>query len=294
MAKFVFSAFADEAGSTLEEQISTLKDNGIGYIEPRKIDGKGILELSREELLSIKKALDENGIKVNALGSPIGKYPIKDDFETHLLDFEKALTACEVLETENIRMFSFFTTPEERKTRREEILRRLTYMVNLAEKRGIRLCHENESLIYGEQPDEVRDLLRSIPGLYGIFDPANYRMNDADVMDGIDATLINFGYMHIKDAIFETQTIVPAGEGEGKIGEIIDVINENVDDTVYLTLEPHLHVFDAYKDIDEHELRGKYSFDTGREAFDFAVVALEKLLTDRGYRKDGQNQWIKQ
>ena len=294
MAKFVFSAFADEAGSTLEEQISALKDNGIGYIEPRKIGGKGILELSREELLSLKKALDENGIKVNSLGSPIGKYPINDAFETHLLDFEKALTASEVLETENIRMFSFFTTPEERKTRREEVLRRLTYMVNLAEKRGIRLCHENESLIYGEQPEEVRDLLRSIPGLYGIFDPANYRMNNADVMDGIDATLINFGYMHIKDAIFETQTIVPAGEGEGKIGEIIDVINENVDGTVYLTLEPHLHVFDAYKDIDEHELKGKYSFNTGREAFDFAVGALEKLLTDRGYRKDGQNQWIKQ
>lgn len=293
MAKFVFSAFADEAGVTLTEQIAALKDNGIGYIEPRNINGKGILELSKEELLSIKSKLDENGIRVNSLGSPIGKYQISDNFETHLFDFEKALTACEILETENIRMFSFFTTSEERKTRREEVIRRLSYMVKLANKRGIRLCHENESLIYGEQPDEIRDLLNSVPGLYGIFDPANYRMNNADVIDGIDATLVNFAYMHIKDAIFESQTIVPAGEGEGKIGEIIDIINENIDGTVYLTLEPHLHIFDAYKNIDEHELKGKYSFNSGREAFDFAVKALEALLTNIGYRKDKNNQWTK-
>ena len=28
--------------------------------------------------------------------------------------------------------------------------------------------------------------------------------------------------MHIKDAEYKSQTILPAGEGEGKIGEIID------------------------------------------------------------------------
>ena len=166
-------------------------------------------------------------------------------------------------------------------------------MVKLAKKRGICLCHENESLIYGESPEHVRDLLNNIPGLYGIFDPANYRMNNADVTDGINATFINFKYLHVKDAVYESQTIVPAGEGEGNIGEIVDIINENVDGTVYLTLEPHLHVFDAYKDIDEHELKGKYTFNSGREAFDFAVRALEKLLTERGYRRDENNQWIK-
>ena len=140
---------------------------------------------------------------------------------------------------------------------------------------------------------EVRDLLESVPKLGGIFDAANYRMNDGDVIDGINATLINFKYMHIKDAIFESQTIVPAGEGEGKIGEIIDIVNEKIDGTVYLTLEPHLHVFDAYKDIDEHELKGKYTFKNNREAFDFAVNALKNLLIKHGYERNGNNEWIK-
>jgi sugar phosphate isomerase/epimerase len=141
-------------------------------------------------------------------------------------------------------------------------------------------------------PREVADLMDNVSGLYGIFDPANYRMNDADVIDGINATLKNFAYMHIKDAVYSIQTILPAGEGEGKIGEIIDIINDNYDGLVYLTLEPHLHIFDAYKDIDEHELKGKYKFNSNREAFDFAVKALKELLISNGY-KEKSGVWIK-
>ena len=166
-------------------------------------------------------------------------------------------------------------------------------MTEEASKNGITLCHENESLIYGQMPREVADLLDNVPGLAGIFDPANYRMNNGDVIEGITATQKNFAYMHIKDAVYETQTILPAGEGEGKIGEIIDIINEKQKGLVYLTLEPHLHIFDAYKDIDEHELKGKYSFKNNREAFDFAVKALETLLTKHGYRKDDMGIWKK-
>ena len=52
-------------------------------------------------------------------------------------------------------------------------------------------------------------------------------------------------------------------------------------------------VFDAYKDIDEHELKGQYTFKNNREAFDFAVNALKKLLSERGYERNGNNEWIK-
>ena len=99
MAKFVLSAFADEAGDSLAEQIDALKANGIGYIEPRNIDGKGIIKLTKEELEHVRAELDKNGIKVGSLGSPIGKYPIVEPFENHLEDFKKALDACDILGT---------------------------------------------------------------------------------------------------------------------------------------------------------------------------------------------------
>jgi len=293
MARFVLSAFADEAGTSLDEQIAALRENGIGYIEPRKIDKKAILDFSDDELYEIKKKLDENGIKVNSLGSPIGKYNIDDDFEPHLELTRRALKVCKILGTENMRMFSFFTGQDDLSKNRAEVMRRLKIMAEEARAEGITLCHENESRIYGQMPREVADILTEIPEIKGVFDAANYRMNNADCMEGIEATLINFKYLHIKDAIYESQTIVPAGEGEGRIGEIIDIVNEKTDELVYLTLEPHLHVFDAYKDIDEHDLKGKYTFKTNREAFDFAVKALEALLTKYGYKRNGNNEWIK-
>ncbi len=293
MAQFVLSAFADEAGSSLAEQIAALKDNGIGYIEPRNIGGKGILTLSDEELTEVKAQLDKNGIKVNSLGSPIGKYPIEKPLEGHMKDFERALYVCKALDTKNMRMFSFYIPKDKCATDyTDEVIARLRTLAEIATAQGIRLCHENEKGIYGQNPEQVATVLDSIPALYGIFDGANYRECGCDTIAGIRATLKNFAYMHIKDAIHNPRTIVPAGEGEAKLGEVIDIINENVDGTVYLTLEPHLHIFDALKDIDSHELRNKYTFATNREAFDFAVKALKNLLTKQGYREDN-GKWIK-
>ena len=293
MAKFVFSAFADEAGSSLSEQIAALKENGITYIEPRNINSKPILTLTNEELYAVKAELDNNGIKVNSLGSPIGKFPIDDDFNKHLVDFERAIEVCKILGTTNMRMFSFFVKQDELKEKRDEVIRRLSVMAEIASKNGIRLCHENESAIYGQMPEEVDDILMSVPSIYGIFDPANYRMNNADTIKGIEVTLQRLAYLHIKDAIFEQQIIVPAGEGEGRIGDCIDMVNDATDDIVYLTLEPHLFLFDAYKLIDEHELKGKYCFKNNRDSFDFAVKALENLMTSIGYKKGENAIWKK-
>lgn len=294
MAKFVFSAFADEAGASLDEQIKALVDNGIHYIEPRNIDGKSIIDFSDEELIQIREKLAAYGIKVGSVGSPIGKYPITDDFESYLPKVKRTIEIAKILGTKYVRMFSFFVKQDELEQHKDEVIRRLKEMVKLAEAEGVVLCHENESGIYGQMPKEVDEILKAVPGLGGIFDAANYRMNNADTMAGIMATFNNFKYMHIKDAIFETQTIVPAGEGEGRIGEILDMVNARVDDEVMLTLEPHLFAFLAYKQIDNHELRGKHTFQNGREAFDFAVKALENLLTEHRFTKDENGVWTKE
>ena len=293
MAKFVLSAFADEAGTTLAEQIAALERNGIGYIEPRNINGKPILTFTDDELVAVKEELDKHGIKVNSLGSPIGKYPITEPFEKHLVDFYRALEVCKLLGTDKMRMFSFFTKQSELREHRDEVLSRLNKMSRIAKEHGITLCHENESEIYGQNPEEMLDLMTNVNGLAGIFDPANYRMNNCDVMAGIEATLKNLAYLHIKDAIYESQIIVPAGDGEGRIAEILDIVNEATDEVVYLTLEPHLFLFDAYKLIDNHELKGKYTFENNSESFDFAANALKALLTANGYVKDGNNEWKK-
>lgn len=292
MAEFFFSAFADEAADDLDGQIAALKRNGIGYIEPRFIDKKGILTLTENELLEMKKKLDEADIKVGSLGSPIGKYPIEDSFELHLEDFKKALRTAKLLGTDKIRMFSFFHKETALADCRKEVLRRLGIMTEMAKAEGITLCHENEAHIYGELPAEVADILSNVEGLGGIFDAANYVMAGADAMEGAKVTLPYLSYIHIKDAEYASQTILPAGEGEGHILEVLDMVNDAIDAPVMLTLEPHLNAFTAFKSIDTHELKGKYSFKNNTESFDFAVKALEALLEKGGYKKEN-GRWRK-
>ena len=292
MANYYLSAFADEAGDSIQDQINALKDNGISYIEPRFVNGKGILALSEAELYELEAELSKNGIKVGSLGSPIGKYDIKADFETHLKDFDKAITACKILKTNRMRMFSFYVKQDELTEYKDEVIKRLQVMCDIAKENGIILCHENESEIYGQMPAEVDILLDEVDGLQGIFDAANYRMNDGDVIAGINATLKKFAYIHIKDAHYASQTILPAGEGEGQLDLILDRVGKEVEGDVMLTVEPHLMLFAAYSEIDNHELKGRYNFKTKREAFDFAVTMLKNLLEKIGY-KEQNGKWIR-
>ena len=286
MAEFVLSAFADEAGATPEEQIQALLDNGIHYIEPRSFWKKGILKLTDEELKAVKSALDEAGIKVNSLGSPIGKYPVNEPFEIHLEEFKRAIEVCKILETDNMRVFSFYIPKgEDPQNYTDEVLRRMRVLSDIAKQNGITLNHENEKDIFGQNPEEVDILANNLTDYKFIFDGANYRMSGCDVMAGMQASLKNFGYFHVKDAFYDTQTIVPVGEGEACYEKMIKLAHEATDERIYMTLEPHLHVFDAFSDIDKGELRGKYSFRSNREAFDFAASALKALLTKEGYKE---------
>jgi hypothetical protein len=91
-------------------------------------------------------------------------------------------------------------------------------------------------------------------------------------------------YFHIKDVISATGELVPAGYGDGRIGELVARIT---DDKV-LTLEPHLAVFEGYSEIDGSEMKNKFCYATNDEAFDAAVSALKKVLAEQGYvEKDG-------
>ena len=279
-------AFSDEASVDLKGQINALLRNGISMMEIRGVDGENIKDISYSKIKEIGKELKENGIGVWSIGSPVGKNKVDFDFNKQIDDFKRLCEYAELLECNHIRMFSFFTKNE------EDALSCLGKLCEAAPK-NIIMCHENEKGIFGDKFEDCVKIHKAYPQIKAVFDPANFIQCKVDTLEAWDALSPYVEYMHIKDAIFATKEVVPAGEGEGMIGDVIDKINEATDDVVYLTLEPHLHIFTAYASIDSHELKGKYSFSNRREAFDFAANALKKLLIQRGYRKDENNQWIK-
>lgn len=292
MAEFLISAFADETSTDPDHQIEALKRNRLRLIEPRNIGG-GIVDRSDAELDAFADKLDREGIGISALGSPIGKFGIDKDFDEHLTVFRRALEVCRRLGTDRMRMFSFFVPQERLRECRAEVLRRLSVMLEEADRAGVTLCHENESNIYGQNPAEVADLLNSLPGLYGIFDAANYVMNDADPLAGVEATLIRPAYLHMKDAIGAEKAIVPVGMGDGRYEEVLRRVDTAMDGLVYLTVEPHLHIFESYRKIDSHRLKTGISFDNSDDAFDCAVAAVKKMLTNLGYREGEDLIWRK-
>jgi len=293
MADFIISAFADEACREAEGQIKALKRNGIYNIEPRFFGG-AILDKTDEELYAFKKMLDENGIGVPSIGSPIGKYGIYDDFDAYIPKFERALQACHILGASKMRIFSFFVKPEDYDKCRPEVLRRMNILLDMAEVSGVTLCHENESRIYGQNPDRVKDLFDNLPRLRGIFDAANYIMNDCDVVEGLEVTLPHLGYVHVKDAEYRDKLLWPVGQGDGQYEKVLESVNESTDGTVILTLEPHLYVFESFKKIDSHnELNTGLSFNDPDTAFDFAATSLKTMLYKLGYSEKENHVWKK-
>ena len=66
------SGFADEINDNFDIQLHVLQKINQRYIEFRSANGKGLDKYSLEDMKKVKDKLDSAGIKVSALGSPIG------------------------------------------------------------------------------------------------------------------------------------------------------------------------------------------------------------------------------
>jgi sugar phosphate isomerase/epimerase len=104
---FKISCFADEISADLNEQIEVVKRNKIKYIELRSVWNKNVLDLTDEELHLVKSKLDENGISVSCIGSPIGKVNILDDFDKHMDRFKRAVVEAHYMQTRLVPSFFF-------------------------------------------------------------------------------------------------------------------------------------------------------------------------------------------
>ena len=272
-------AFADEAGSSLQAQIDALHRNGIGLLEIRTVDSVNIGDMTLERAEEVAAILKKNGIQVWSLGSPMGKVSLNEgfDFEEYLTKVEHMCKLTKIFGADKIRMFSFFDAYE----KKEQVFAYLKRMVEVADRYGVKLCHENEKSIYGDTLERVQELMANVPGLKFVYDPANY----VQCGESADATLpalhSHMEYFHIKDVIAETQELVPAGVGDGNVPKLVEMIEGDQ----VLTLEPHLAVFDGYAAIDAEEMKNRFHFENNDEAFDYAVTALKGILTAQGYKE---------
>lgn len=228
MARFLYSAFSDEAADSIDGQIAACKANGVTHMELRGVDGKNISEFTVDEAKALKEKLDANGMKVSSIGSYYGKIEITDDFEPHFEGFKNTVEVAKILEAKYIRLFSFyFTKGESYEEYRPEVMRRVRAMAEYSKERGVLCCHENERGIYGDIPVRCLDLHKELGDVIGgIFDPANYILNGVDILPAYELLEPYITYMHVKDAIGAEETVVPAGHGDAHFDELIRRFNK--------------------------------------------------------------------
>ncbi|MCW5942846.1 MAG: sugar phosphate isomerase/epimerase [Fimbriimonadaceae bacterium] len=271
--RFPLSAFADEIDRSVDVQLACLRANGVEMLDVRGAEGYNVMDFSPALLAKVKRRAAEEGIGIHGVGSPVNK--IRLEPKAARMEVAKFAKACDIANrfgTRKVRVF----TPEAEGGLNEgawpEVRAQLRDMIAIADEKGIVILHENDAKFYGAYPSQARRIFEELgsPAFRAVFDFANtvllgYRAFD----DWFPWILPHLDSLHIKDAIFEGQRIVPSGEGEGQMVETFRFLIES-GWVGTLSLEPHLSA------------AGPFSGFTGPELFGSAVRALRNAVEKAG------------
>jgi sugar phosphate isomerase/epimerase len=267
----VLSGFADEISPDPAEQLATLAAESIAHLELRGAWSVNVADFTSEQLAAFRAAVDAAGVRVSAIGSPIGKIPVDAPLGPELDRMRRVADVAAELRTAIVRVFSFFIPvgdPPERY--RQQVIDRMGALAGIAEDRGLILAHENEKEIYGDTPDRCADVIASVgsPALRATFDPANFVQCGVRPYSDAYALLRPYlVYLQVKDARAATGEVVPAGEGDGQLRETLTALRDS-GFAGFLSLEPHL------------AQGGRFGGFSGPEEFRRAAQALKFLLNE--------------
>jgi len=278
MAKL--SAFADEVTDDFLEQVKYLAGEQVGYIEPRFIDKKNIMDLTKDELNEARKMIQDHGLKVSAIGSPIGKVKLDEPFGPHLDKFKHAVDLAMFFGSPYIRMFSYYA-PEGKNIDdyRDQVMERMAAKVEALNDIDVTMVHENEANIYGHTAEQCVEIIKTIdsPKLRLVYDPANFVWGEKITNNVESCWPVMKPYVvhiHIKDWKLGAKDVgsIP-GEGDGQIKELLaELAAINYDGC--LTMEPHL------------QTGGQFGGSTGPELFSRAIAAVRELSAEVGLTCD--------
>lgn len=276
--KIILTGFADEIAPELDIQMQVLEKLNMNHIEMRGVEGRSFVEYTEAEAREIKKRLDDRGFSLSAIGSPIGKIRISEKFEPHMELFRHTVELAHIMDTPNIRMFSFYG-PEGGSpvAYREKVMEQLGQFADYAASNDVVLLHENEKGIYGEMAEGCLDIMKQFYGAHfkAVFDFANFVQARQDTLEAYELLKPYIAYIHVKDARWEDGSVVPAGFWDGNVELILKRLKESGYGG-YLSLEPHLSDFTGFSALEKGgKPGGKLS---GEEAFTLAHDSLLKLL----------------
>lgn len=269
----------DEAGYTFDEAINSFKRNRIHLAEIRDINNKNVLELNTKEAQKYNKQLNNNGIKVWSISSPLGKR----DFSVSMEEFKKrvklAIEMCKAFETNNLRVFSFFN----HNNNVNKVIDRLQYIVNESAKDKINVALENEKGSYAETLERTLELLDKVKGLKFVYDSSNFIQKGEPSDKTLQYAFPRAYFVHFKDGIHvnDDADITPVGKGEANIEKMINMVNKDM----VFSLEHHLMYAQLEQDYDSIRDNCDYTYETITDAFNDACLNARIMFKNSGWEE---------
>ena len=267
----VLSGFADEISADPDEQLATLAAESITHLELRSAWSVNVADFTAGQLTAFRNALDRAGVRVSAIGSPIGKIPLEAPLGPELERMRRVADTARELGTTIVRVFSFFVPPGEPPERhRRHVIDRMAALTAIAADRGLILAHENEKDIYGDTAERCHDLITSVdsPALRATFDAANFvQCGVRPYSQGYHLLRPYLVYLQVKDALAATGEVVPAGHGDGQVRPTLAALRDSGFEG-FVSLEPHL------------ARAGRHGGFSGPDGFARASRALKSILND--------------
>lgn len=266
--RFVVSGFGDEISADPREQLAVLGSLGITHLDLRGAWERNVLDFTDDDVAHLRSELDAAGARVAMIASPIGKSDVEREAAYEEGRLETAIRLADRFGTGLIRVFSFYLPNTDRAACRDAVIERLGRWAARAGAAGKTLLLENELHLWGERPEQCRELLAAVDSqhLRMTLDTGNFASIGVASYDTAYGLLRPWlTHCQIKDVRTTDRAVVPAGEGNGQIPEVLAAL---VRDGYrgYLSLEPHL------------ALAGKAGGFSGPELFAQAARALDALV----------------
>jgi L-ribulose-5-phosphate 3-epimerase len=185
------AAITDEFSPNLGRAIPLMKEIGMTGAELRVVNGKNIMDLSQDELKRAKELLDEAGLRVVSIASPVLKcvlpnapdvdgrfqhdvFASKHTFEDQPRLAEQAFQIAKTFGAKIIRVFSYWRTVDPGKCF-DAIVKALSNLADQAAAEGLIIGLENEHACNVGTAAESAKVFEALPkrSLQLVWDPAN-------------------------------------------------------------------------------------------------------------------------
>ena len=243
----------DEVSPSLDEGIAFAREEGIGTIDLRVIDGRNVLALSRGELAEAAQRVRAAGLSVTCICTPLLKWspPGKtartegDQFGFALGErtprdvYAKAFAAAEILGARNLRVFSYLAYDGYCV---DDLREPVEDLLALAEKFDMKVHVENEGVCNIAGLAELETMMTTYrhPRLRALPDIANaYRMSVPPSAADLARLLPFTDILHIKDYSNAARGFVAVGEGDIPIAALLAATLPGRKAPLTLTIETH-------------------------------------------------------